>query len=198
MSLSEAFWAGGSKTKPRAGCGRTRRQTALVLIAIASFTPLLAACGGGGFKPLYGSSAVGGTEVDEQLKSVDIAPIPGRVGQRIRNELIFKTTGGSGSERAQSKYRLEIAIRERLSSSLVRRDGDSRGRIYKIDASYQLIRLSDKQVVAKGKSFAQANFERFKSIFANERAVLDAQNRTARTISEDVKVRLSAYLASQA
>ena len=46
------------------------------------------------------------------------APIPGRVGQRIRNELIFQSTGGGAAQ--TPTLRLEIAIRESVTSTLVR------------------------------------------------------------------------------
>ena len=71
------------------GAGAMVRGLSLLLAA----APALAACGdAAGFRPLYGAGASG--NVGEQLKQVDCRPIPGRVGQRIRNEMIFQTTGG--------------------------------------------------------------------------------------------------------
>jgi LPS-assembly lipoprotein len=159
---------------------------------------LLAGCADGdsGFRPLYGSSAVGGAGASEKLASLDIAPIPGRVGQRIRNELIFQATGGG--QPLPPEYRLDVAIREYVSSTLVKTDGSATGQVYNLDASFKLIRISDKQVVAEGKSYARAGFERVSSIFANVRAREDAENRAAKTLGEELRTRLLAHLSRQA
>ena len=45
------------------------------------------------------------------MAGVEVTPIPGRVGQSVRNELIFENTGGSG-EPAHAPYKLDIVIKE--------------------------------------------------------------------------------------
>jgi LPS-assembly lipoprotein len=154
---------------------------------------LLGGCSGG-FHPLYGSALINGSAVNERLAAVDVAPIPGRVGQRIRNELIFQTTGGGTPE--TPKYRLDIAVRESVTSMLVAVDGNAGSQIYGIDASYSLVRLSDKKVIATGSSYGRASFDRVSSIFANVEARQDAENRAAETVGEELRTRLLAVLAS--
>jgi LPS-assembly lipoprotein len=171
------------------------RRAALIGCAAAV---TLTACGDGtsGFRPLYGNASLGGTGANEKLAAVDVGPIPGRVGQRIRNELIFQTTGGGSP--LPPEYRLDIAIRESLSATLVRRDGEAEGQVYNLDASYKLVRITDKAVVAEGKSYSRAPFDRSTSVFANVRAREDAENRAARTVGEELRTRLLAHLGSQA
>lgn len=169
-------------------------RVGFVLVAGAA---LLAGCAdGSGFRPLYGASAVGGAGVNEKLAAIDIAPIPGRVGQRLRNEFIFQSTGGGTP--APSQYRLEVAIRESVSSTLVKIDGNARGQIYNLDAAFKLIRINDQAVVLEGKSYGRAGFERVTSVFANVRAREDAENRAAKTVGEEMRTRVLAYLASPA
>lgn len=172
-----------------------RRPAVAAALMMAVVAPLLSACGSGGFQPLYGSSGIG-AHAQEKLAQVDITPIPGRVGQVVRNELIFQTTGGGTPP--PPGYKLDIAIRETVASTLVRTDGHSRGQIYNLEASFRLIRLSDSQVALSGTSYASAGFERFTSIFANVRAREDAENRAARTVAVDLKARLSAFLGGAA
>lgn len=164
------------------------------LLACALAVTALTGCGESGFRPLYGSSAVGGANVDAKLAGVDIAPIPGRLGQRIRNELIFNSTGGGAA--STPVYRLEIAVKENVISTLVKTDGDALSQIYTADATFNLIRLADKKVVLKGTSFGRAGFERNPSIFSNVRAQDDAQNRAARSIGTEMKTRLAAFFAT--
>ena len=160
-----------------------------------SIAVLAAGCAdSSGFKPLYGSSAVGGAGANERFAALDVAPIPGRVGQRIRNELIFQSCGGGVPP--PSEYRLEVAIRESVSSTLVKVDGNASGQVYNLDASFRLVRIADKSIVAEGKSHGRAGFERLTSTFANVRAREDAENRAARTVAEELRSRLMAYLST--
>lgn len=182
----------GLSKKSRLSPLRRPALSAALLLAAAS---MLSGCGSSGFQPLYGSAGIG-AQASQKLAEVDIVPIPGRVGQVIRNELIFQTTGGGAA--IPPAYRLDIAIRETVTSTLVRVDGDAQSQIYNLDASFKLIRLSDKQVVLTGTSFGRAGFERFTSIFSNVRARQDAEDRAARTVGEDLKSRLAAYLAGAA
>jgi LPS-assembly lipoprotein len=131
--------------------------------------------------------------VQEKLAKVDIAPIPSRVGQRLRNELIFQKTGGGLPE--PPEYRLDITIREAIASTLVKSTGEALSQIYTLDANFRLVRLSDKKVVVQGASHGRAEFERFQQIYANVRARDDAEARAARTIADDIKTRLAAALS---
>lgn len=179
----------GTTAAPKGAAARRFGVLAVVLTAA-----LLAACSdGSGFRPLYGTASLGGADAGEKLAQVDVAPIPGRVGQQIRNEVIFQTTGGGHA--APPAYRLEVAIRESITSTLVKISGDASGSVYNLDADFRLVRLSDKQVVLQGKSASRAGFERFTSIFANVRARQDAENRAATTLAQDLRTRLAAHLA---
>lgn len=192
--------SGGTKSH----LSRTARRAAggwpavsRLLLAAVLVAPVLAGCGNGGFRPLYGASAFGGAQADERLARVSVASIPGRVGQQIRNELIFHATGGGG-EAIEPDTRLEVAIRESVTSTLVKTDGESRGQIYNVEAKFQLVRISDRAVLLSGTSYGRASFERNKSIFSNVRAREDAEDRAAKVIAEDLKARLSAHLSNAA
>ena len=164
----------------------------LGLLLLLASAVALSACGdAAGFRPLYGAGATG--NVSEQLKQVDFSPIPGRVGQRIRNEMIFQTTGGGNP--LPPTHRLEVVLAENLTSTLVNVQGEAAGQIYSVQASFRLVDTKDKKVVFQGTSHARAGFERFESIYSNVRAREDAENRAARTIADDLKTRLAAYLS---
>ena len=169
--------------------GALTRVLAAGLLAVS-----VAGCeSGSGFRPLYGSLGGSGEGVAKKMAQIDIATIPGRNGQRIRNELIFQTTGGG--EALPPAYRLEIAIRETSTTTLVNQSGNSAGQIWQIEAKFQLVRLSDKKVVLEGLSQARATYERFSAIFANVRGNDDAGDRASKTIATDLKSRLAAFLS---
>ena len=151
----------------------------------------LAGCG---IQPLYGTTA-GGSRLAAAMAGVDITPIPGRVGQRVRNELIFENTGGSGQ--VGTTYKLDIVIKESLTNELVKISGDAKSQVYELDATFKLI-SNDGRVVLEGKATSRAPYERFETIFSNVRARYDAENRAARTVAESIKVRIAAYLSQSA
>jgi LPS-assembly lipoprotein len=170
-----------------------RRPARLVLVLVAA--AVLTGCGDSGFRPLYAPNAVGAVASD-RLKEVDFAPIPGRVGQRVRNGLVFESTGGGYA--APPQYRFEVVLQENVTSTLVNVQGEVAGGVYSLQASFRLIDTKAKKVVFQGASHARAPFERFESIYSNVRAREDAENRAARTISDDLKTRLAAYLSRPA
>jgi LPS-assembly lipoprotein len=172
-----------------------RRSLVRGLALVFAAAPVLAACGNGGLRPLYGATP-SGAGLQERMAQLDVAPIPGRVGQRIRNDIIFLSTGGG--EALPPSHRLEVTIRESVHSTLVKIDGESLGQIYAIEASFRLVKIRDKQVVLQGTSHARAGFERFNSIYSNVRARDDAENRAAQTVADDLKTRVAIYLSSNA
>lgn len=172
------------------------RSPAIALVALAVVAGFgLSACG---FQPLYGSgtTAANGTRLAEVMASVDITPIPGRVGQKLRNELIFANTGGNYAP--ETRYKLRIAIRERVVDQLVQITGDAKGQVYQLEASFKLINAADGKIIHTGAAISRAPYNRYQEIFANVRARRDAENRAARTVADSIKTQLAAYLASSA
>jgi LPS-assembly lipoprotein len=173
----------------------SRRSLVRGLSLLLAVTPALAACSNGGFRPLYGTTP-SGAGLQERLAQLDVATIPGRVGQRIRNDLIFQSSGGG--ELLPPTHRLEVSITESVLSTLVKPDGDALAQVYSLQANFKLIDIKTKQVVLTGTSNGRAGFERFQSIYSNVRARDDAENRAARTVADDLKTRVSIYLSGQA
>ncbi|MBS0240905.1 MAG: hypothetical protein JSS20_01925 [Proteobacteria bacterium] len=183
-----------SSCEPRPATIRRLKSRGVLACAFVLTLAGLSGCADGeGFRPLYGPDANGVT-TQEKMAKVDVAPIPSRVGQIIRNELIFQKTGGGAP--VPPEYRLDITIRESINSTLVQTSGDALGQIYNLDAAFKLTRISDKKVVAQGTSTGRAGFERFPQTYSNVRATDDAKSRAAKSIADDIKTRLAATLSS--
>lgn len=150
---------------------------------------------GCGWQPLYGPTASGANLADV-MRTVDVGSVPGRVGQRIRNELIFKTTGGGEADKA--KYRLDIAVRESVMNAATTRTGSVESQTYQLYTEFRLIRLSDNKVVMDGHNNARASFDKDQSVFADIRARRDAEDRAANTIAEAIRTRLASYFSANA
>jgi LPS-assembly lipoprotein len=185
----------GARRNEKAGRKRALARRSLTGVLLSGAL-ILSGCGDSGFRPMYGGAAVGGAGASEKLAQVDISTIPGRVGQQIRNEFIYQASGGGA--RPEPVYRLEIAVRESLTSTLIDKTGDARGQIYNLDASFKLIRIADSQVVLEGVSYSRAAFDRFNSIYSNVRAREEAETRAAKTVAEDLRTRISAFVSTAA
>jgi LPS-assembly lipoprotein len=161
------------------------------VLAALLFAPVLAGCG---YQPLYGSGFAGGPPgVAEQLRAVDVALVPGRVGQEVRNELIFMETGGR--DPAPPKYRLEIAMRESVQATLVNLQGTAAGNIYQLNTDFKLINIADQKVLLTARSGAQAQYQQEASTFANVRARRDAEDRAARVVADSIRTQVAAFLS---
>jgi LPS-assembly lipoprotein len=165
------------------------RLCAAALLAAAASS--LSACN---VQPLYGTTEHG-SRLGAVMEGVDIAPIPGRVGQKVRNELIFATTGGGTP--GPRAYKLDIAVKESVIKELVKISGDATGEVYELNASFKLMDKSG-NVLLQGKATSRAAYQRFQTIFSNVRAQYDAQDRAAKTVAETIRVRIAAFLAHAA
>lgn len=169
-------------------------RTAAV-VATMAIVPALAGCGEGGFRPLHADLGIG-PAVQPQLEAVKVAPIPGRVGQQLRNELMFQTRGAS--QDTPPLYRLNIAIQESVSRTLVQRTAEAKSEVFNLNGKFALVRIEDNTTILSGDSTARAGYERFDSIYSNVRARRNAENRAAKTMAEDLRARLAAYFAGAA
>jgi LPS-assembly lipoprotein len=153
---------------------------------------VLGACGGqSGFQPLYGS--LGGQSVQAELAGYEIATIPGRVGQRIRNELVFQQSGGAPDAPIAPTHRVDIVIKETISTTLVTITGDSAGQVYQLQADYRIVDLKSQKVVFQSQSTSRAGFERHQQIYSNIRGRENAEDRAAAHVATDIRNRLAAF-----
>jgi LPS-assembly lipoprotein len=164
-----------------------------IALALCTGAATLAGCG---FQPLYGGTTAGGAKLAEVMSAVQVNDIPGRVGQRVRNELIFANTGGNYA--APQRYRLEIVVKESVTDQLVQITGDATGQVYELNATYKLINIADGKILLVGTAISRAPYNRFQEIFANVRARYDAENRAASTVAESIMTRIASYLATTA
>ena len=192
--------------------GVSLRSTCVGLATLVIATAVLGGCGGTMPQPLYGKTA-SGQQMTDVMANLDIAIIPGRVGQRVRNDLLFYTTGsGTPAEGRSTEYRLEIALREYNQAVLVSSSGLAGGQVFSLDSTFKVVRIKDNKVVFTANAYARAPFETNKvtdpieaqgastgrSVFGNTRAAFDAQNRASTSLANDIRTRVAAFLSGAA
>jgi LPS-assembly lipoprotein len=179
MSLSEG----------KAGTGPMRGFLVPVMRAgaLAALLPLLAACL---YRPLYGET---GLHSAVDLSQVEVAPVDTRVGQQVRNHLVFLFDGGRGE--AARAYTLNLRVTSVNSQfAAVRNVRDATAGTVTVTVGYELVNPAKGERVAAGSRVASASYDRTQQSFANERAVIDAENRAAREAAEQLRLAVAADL----
>lgn len=164
-------------------------RTGRWLFGILAVMLLAGACG---FQPLYGTSrsSLDGAVVAE-LAAVRIAPIPERVGQIVRNDLLDRLT--PLGEPASPQYGLTVGLEEAKEGLAIQIDDTVTRFNLTLTANYVLENADTGSIVTAGSVRATAAYNVLRSDFANVVAERDAQRRAAREVSDELKTRLAVY-----
>lgn len=162
-------------------------------LAMAAALALLAAAGCT-VRPLYGdmtaSTAPSGATA-ARLASVGIEPEETRVGQEVRNHLIFLLGGGSG-EPANPAYSLELrtsAVNSRAADvNTPKVTLEPTAGVMTVRSRYRLRDARSGEVISEGVRSMQAPYDIPAQEFAALRAIRDAENRAARELAELIRL----------
>ena len=160
-----------------------------VIISVLALS--LGACS---YQPLYGTSA-SGSKVTNQLESISVDQQNNRTGQLIRNEIISST--GNNSPEKSTRYRLGFTTSSDDDNTVQTFNSDVARNSYKLSVNYTLTDTTGGKVVHKGSTFAHVSYDRTAAPFADYQARINAQERAAKEVGNDIRTRLAAYFASQ-
>ena len=141
------------------------------------------------------TSAVTGS-IGAELSTIAVKPVTTRVGQEVRNHLIFLFNGGKG-EPAAPRYTLDLAVAavsEATANIQVNEENEPTAAILTAAASYRLIDSTGKMVASGKRQFA-ASYDVPRQEFAAFRAQRDAENRAARELAELLRLAIAQDLA---
>ena len=157
-----------------------KRLLALVLLILLS---------GCGLRPLYGS----GGNVAESLKSVAIAPIPGRGGWLVRTALEDRIGAEAGSSSA--RYRLEVELDDEIAGYGIRRDNAITRERRTLRARYRLVDASLGTVLLDATAGSDAGIDVVSSEYATVAAEQTAEERLAKDVADQIVSRVALYIA---
>jgi LPS-assembly lipoprotein len=171
----------------RSGGGRKAGRQ-ILLAAVASVA--LAACT---VQPLYAPTAAG-TSVVAALGDIYIEPASGRVDQEVRNQLIFALTGGKGQP-SNARYHMRLIVSSSEIALGVNPISTAPAYSMHVDATYEIRSVADDKIVYRATSRQSASYDVVNQEYANTRAKIDAQNRAAALVADDIRIRLAAIAA---
>ena len=165
---------------------RTLSRIVLLTSALA-----LAGCG---FSPLYGTGP-DGSSVSSALAGINVDEQNTRLGQLVRNEIVSRVTptGGSGGK----TYRLFLEAIGSEAEAIEAINTESLRQHFTANVSFVLYDNQSGKAVYSGKTFSQVGYDRVDAPAANLQAQVNAEERAAREVGQDIRTRLAAYLATQ-
>lgn len=164
-----------------------RAHRSFLSAALAGLLALsAAACG---FQPLYGRKSVG--EVETQLARVKIETISNRVGQQVHNYLLDRIN--RKGRPTEPLYLLSVKIRiEKVRLGIERDESATRAKLVVV-ADIRLQDIETEEVLLERSARSTNSYNIVDSAVATRSAELDAIDRAAREVSEEVRLLLSLY-----
>ncbi len=176
-----------SYDRTRSGGGRKAGHVILVAAIAAT---ALAACT---VQPLYAPTA-GTTSVVSSLGDITVDPVSGRLGQELRNQLIFQLNGGKGQP-DNARYHMGLSATSSSQALGVSPTAAAPAYSITVTATYELRSIAGNKIILRSTSSKSASYDRVNQLYSNERALRDAENRAAALVAEDIRIRLAVAAA---
>lgn len=153
---------------------------------------MLGACS---VQPLYGpTSFSGGSAVQATLTRISVAPVNDRVGQQVRNGVIFQMAGGK--EIKNPLYHMTLNVTSRQTGLGITVTEASPVYSIIVQATFSVKKVGTEEVLVAGTATANASYNYVNQMYANTRAKLDAENRAAEQVANQIATRVATAVAS--
>jgi len=146
------------------------------------------ALSGCGLRPLY-SGGTGGT-VATTLSAITVAPIEGRVGWLVYNDLRERLGAADGSE---ARYRLDVELDDRIIGLGIRGDRAITRERRTLRARYRLVELATGAVVVDATAGSDAGIDVVSSEYATVAAEQTAAERLSGIVADQIVARLGLF-----
>ena len=156
-----------------------------IYVVIVGALLLLPGCG---LHPLYGGGM--DSPVAATLRSVQVAPIPGKSGWLMRTKLVDRL--GESGEGAAS-YRLDVTLDDNITAFGLRGDRAATQERRTLRARYQLASLPTGTVVLDATAGSDAGIDIVSSEYATVAAEQTALENLSDTVADQIVARLAMY-----
>ncbi len=152
---------------------------------------LLSGCG---FKPMYGESGAN-PALQETFSGIEVAPIPDRIGQVVRNHLLDRIN--PYGQPSVPDYVLQIQLVLSTEGFGFRSDESVTRESLTLEAAFRLTDRKTGDVVLEELVRSVHTYDVVQSDFANFSAQTDAEARTALQVSELITANLGMFFKSR-
>ena len=160
-----------------------------VLACLAVVLAVLPACTA---RPLYGGAAanVSALAPDGRLAAlrgrIAISENNTRTDQVVRNALLFRLN--QGARVTQPLYEVRLAVSGAETGIAVEPGGVQTSSLYRLNGGYQLVRLSDGEVISAATRNSTVPFDRTSQQFQSQRALLNARQQAADDLAAKLEI----------
>ena len=154
----------------------------------------LAASLAGCFTPLYSETAHPG--LVEALREIEVAPIPERMGHYLADDLVTRLNGSG--QTPKPKYRLSVQLSRSLTTPTIQSQIQSAdSATVTATALYKLTRIDGEadKPIASGSATNSAVYDRTLQSYADLRAGRDAEIRVAKSLADEIELRVAGALS---
>ncbi len=161
------------------------------LAVVAALT--VSACG---FRPLYGTSSIP-EGAESAFGAIRIAPVPptndsDRIGYLVSDALDHALHTPGHNEAA--RYELKLALADERRGLSIQDDSSTTRYNYRLTADWTLVPVGSSAALASGRAETTSSYNVVDSQYATQIARKDAEERAAREIAEQIKLRLAVAL----
>lgn len=162
------------------------------LAGVGAIALTLAGC----FQPMYADRSItgqNGPNLREAMRDVEVVAVEGRLGQELRNNIIFELTGGAGNS-AGAPYKLNMTVSNTSFSAILdTTSGLPETETVSLDVNYKLKDVANDKIVLTDKAIARVTIDRTAQRYARVRAVRDAENKAAKIVAEQMRARVASF-----
>ncbi|MBI1180400.1 MAG: hypothetical protein GC201_07560 [Alphaproteobacteria bacterium] len=159
------------------------------LLLTLTFCLALPGCG---FQPMYGADSTGARPaVVQKLASIHIRPIPDRLGQVVRNQLLdaINPTG----QPDHPAYELGLLVGEEREDVGLRENASATRANYRMSAKFELRDANSNDLVYSGTTWAETSFDIVQQDYPTVIAQQDARQRLAVQLADEIRTRLAVF-----
>jgi len=160
----------------------------LRLLTVLALAAPVAGC----FQPLYGEAANPG--LVQALHEIEVAPVPERIGHYLTDDLISRLNGTG--QTPPPKYRLAIKLSTATTTPTIQ------SQIQTADsatvtgtATFTLTKIDADKPLYEGRATSSAPYDRTLQSYADLRAGRDAELRIAKSLANEIELRVAAALS---
>jgi LPS-assembly lipoprotein len=146
----------------------------------------------GCFQPLYGEAAHPG--LVQAMREIEVAPVPNRIGHYLTDDLISRMNGSG--ETPKPRYRLVIRLSQSTTTPTIE------SQIQTADAAtvtgtalFALTAIDGNKPLYEGSATSSAVYDRTLQSFADLRAGRDAELRVAKSLADEIELRVAGALS---
>ena len=195
-----AGFAGRGNGPATARHGRARaksRATGLLIFGLGLAGMALQGCTA---RPLY-ASADAGAGSSAYAPTARLASLRGRIGisdansrtdQLVRNALLSRLN--QGARVSQPLYEVRLVIAGDETGIAIEPNGQLSSSLYKLTATYTVVRLAGGQTITTGKRTETVPFDRTGQLFQAQRALINARQQAADSLAARLEVPISIAL----